>query len=56
MHFVMPYFTITGSNSTVTAAAADTTTWLVASCYIMLHVQFLIFSDWSNRHSGTTSQ
>ena len=45
---------VTESNSTVTAA--DTTTWLVIVILeYLLHVQFIILSNWSNRHSGTTS-
>ena len=48
-------FDVTESNSTVTAA--DTTTWLVIVILeFLLHVQFVILSNWSNRHSGTTSQ
>ena len=45
----------TTSNSTVTAA--DTTTWLVTVILeYLLHVHYIILSNWSNRHSGTTSQ
>ena len=54
---VLDIFTldVTASNSTVTAA--DTTTWLVIVILeYLLHVQFIILSNWSNRHSGTTSQ
>ena len=46
---------VTASSSTVTTA--DTTTWLVIVILeYLLHVQFIILSNWSNRHSGTTSQ